>query len=147
MAVQGFPVDIRRHTKNFHPRDKLQDTSKQSVRRRLSFAGYQTNMHRSFRVARPLALHAAPALRRAPSQLRACTGGADRAATTRSISDAEEELKRASKVVLGTIAPSLRDAIDVETVSKAMLGKLCAEDTILKLKNPEGITVRAASVS
>ena len=94
-------------------------------------------------------MHAAPALRRAPSQLRACTGGANRAATTRvdSISDAEEELKRASKVVLGTIAPSLRDAIDVETVSKAMLGKLCAEDTILKLKNPESITVRAASVS
>ena len=38
-------------------------------------------------------------------------------------------------------------AIDVETVSKTMLGKLCAEDTILKLKNPESITVRAASVS
>ena len=49
--------------------------------------------------------------------------------------------------MLGTIAPSLRDAMDVETVSKTMLRKLCAEDTILKLKNPEGITVRAASAS
>ena len=104
-------------------------------------------MLRSLRVARPLALHAAAALRRAPSQLRACTGGANRAATTRSTSDAEDELKQASKTMLGTIAPSLRDAMDVETVSKTMLGKLCAEDTILKLKNPEGITVRAASVS
>ena len=96
------------------------------------------------RLSRPLvALHVAPALRRAPSQLRVCTGGSDRATTTRSISDAEQELERASKVMLGTIAPSLRDAIDVETVSKTMFGKLCAEDTVLKLKNPEGITVRA----
>ena len=111
-------------------------------------------MLRSLRLMHPLvALHAAPALRRAPSQLRACTSGANRAATgganttTSLISDVEDELKRASKAMLGTMAPSLRDAIDVEAESKAMLGKLYAADAILKLKNPDDITEHTVSMT
>ena len=45
--------------------------------------------------------------------------------------------------MLGTMAPSLRDAIDVESVSKAMLGEIQAQETVLKLKRPEDITLHA----
>ena len=80
--------------------------------------------------------------------LRACTGGANGLATARSTSvqdklesELKSELKSATKTMLGSIAPSLRDAIDVESVSKAMLGELQAQETVLKLKSPEDIAL------
>ena len=42
-------------------------------------------------------------------------------------SELKSELKSATKTMLGSIAPSLRDAIDVESVSKEMLAELQAK--------------------
>ena len=84
--------------------------------------------------------------------LRAGTGGAFSLATGTAAqstsaqvdkreSELKAELKSATKTMLGSIAPSLRDAIDVESVSKEMLAELQAQETILKLKSPEDITL------